>query len=181
MYRSTNITNCPFYNNGNCEIAKSITEVGLSCIITEDKACETCIKCDKPRDLNKVTISLALFSLRKENKEKAKEIHDKYKHMLSAPQVMPGPGTELGKLLTRLNITQGGCSCPETAAKMNELGSDGCRREIESLIPEVDRNAKEKGWKIPKQEFFIKNLILAACDLYDGYTITSAIMHLLIK
>lgn len=54
-----------------------------------------------------------------------------------------GPGAEFRKTAESFGFTQVGCACAATEARMNRLGPDGCRREIESLIDEVMANARK--------------------------------------
>lgn len=55
-----------------------------------------------------------------------------------------GPGTEFRKLAASFGYEQKGCACNATEAKMNRLGVEGCRSEIESLIDEVLKNSRGK-------------------------------------
>lgn len=55
------------------------------------------------------------------------------------------PGAQLRKLIAEIDIDQNGCNCHETEVRMNRLGVDGCRREIESLASEVVKNAAKQG------------------------------------
>lgn len=55
-----------------------------------------------------------------------------------------GPGAEFRKLAEERGVNQGGCQCKATEARMNRLGPDGCRRDMESLIDEVLKNSRGK-------------------------------------
>lgn len=59
-----------------------------------------------------------------------------------------GPGTEMMELTRQLGVeTVPGCSCKSTAATMDKLGVDGCRRRINELVLQVEANWDSWGWK----------------------------------
>jgi len=61
-----------------------------------------------------------------------------------------GPGTQLREMLAEMGFAPKGCACQTTEAKMNGLGPDGCREQLDALCGEIIRNAKKWGLAIPK-------------------------------
>lgn len=60
-------------------------------------------------------------------------------------QANNGPGTELKKLLAKLGITQGGCSCNSHAAEMDRKGPDWCTANLDTITGWLrDEAAKRK-------------------------------------
>lgn len=80
---------------------------------------------------------------------RAREIASRDVIDLSGPPY--GPGTEFRKLAASLGYEPKGCACNATEAKMNRLGVDGCRRNIESLCGEVVANASNQGVMLPRE------------------------------
>jgi hypothetical protein len=69
--------------------------------------------------------------------------------MLSGERPQPptkrisGVGDHLKAILTTLNLTEKpGCGCGATRKEMNDLGPDGCRREIDRLADKLRENAE---------------------------------------
>lgn len=58
------------------------------------------------------------------------------------------PGDAMKELLAEGGYSPNSCGCNSTAAKMNQLGLDGCRHEIDTLADEVVANAKKQGVEI---------------------------------
>lgn len=69
---------------------------------------------------------------------------------LAAPTVdkgdgkLTGPGTELRALLGEMGYTPKGCNCKSTEMRMNRLGVDGCRKQLDALCCEVMKNARKQ-------------------------------------
>jgi len=61
-----------------------------------------------------------------------------------------GPGTQLREMLAEMGFHPKGCGCQSTEAKMNGLGADGCREQLDELCAEIVRNARKWGLAIPK-------------------------------
>jgi len=61
-----------------------------------------------------------------------------------------GPGTKLRLLLAEAGIVAKNCNCAATETRMNNLGVEGCRTEIESVCAEIVANAKNWGMQIPE-------------------------------
>ena len=78
----------------------------------------------------------------------------------------PGPGTEFRRLARDRGIEEGGCACAETALRMNQLGPEGCRREIESLADEVLANSRGKVLYMSRD--MARWLIEQACRVYEA-------------
>lgn len=61
-----------------------------------------------------------------------------------------GPGTELKKLLASFNITEeSGCGCGSMVARMDRLGSEGCRVIMPEIVAHLEAQARQRGWKLP--------------------------------
>lgn len=57
-----------------------------------------------------------------------------------------GPGTEFTELLRSVGLTKKkGCSCAQLAILMNQLGVDGCRRELDRLVKQIEANRNRYG------------------------------------
>jgi hypothetical protein len=67
-------------------------------------------------------------------------------HLPGLPEEQ-GPGTELHNLLAELGFNEpAGCSCQATIAWMNELGREGCRREIDMIVEKLKAAQSLVSW-----------------------------------
>lgn len=58
---------------------------------------------------------------------------------------MPGPGTELAKILKSLGFKS--CwTCADFAKRMNVWGVDGCRQRRPEIVTRLKEKAREVGW-----------------------------------
>jgi hypothetical protein len=64
-----------------------------------------------------------------------------------APPAVPGPGTELAKLIATLQLRAKDCSsCSGMIAQMNVWGVDGCRAHRAEIVEQLDRNYHKLTW-----------------------------------
>lgn len=70
--------------------------------------------------------------------------------IIPAQVIPPGPkgvGTHLTLIFQSFGEYQKvGCTCSELAARMNELGPDGCRKEFDDLAAKLREQAKQLNW-----------------------------------
>lgn len=61
--------------------------------------------------------------------------------------IVGGPGTEMLAITKELGITEKpNCSCRATAKKMNELGIEGCEKQRDWIVAQLEANAAKWSW-----------------------------------
>lgn len=147
---------CPHRDVSLCRIASQIA--GRAAPVT-DAACDACLKSSNPRQINEVTIGVAIVANRTD-KAHGKRILDQYGHLIPAAAGVlssqaqldavhhgTGVGSHLWRILTSLGVRHtAGCSCLALAAEMNRLGPEGCRTERSRLAKQMGDNADQYGW-----------------------------------
>lgn len=129
---------CKYNEHGFCKISSEIA--GMPVAIAED-ACRACVRDPKPRDVNHVTTSKAIYTLRQQGKVIPR---DMYQNVQKAKR--GGPGTELKSLLGWFGISESeGCQCSEHASKMDEWGPDKCEANMEVILEWLGDEAAERG------------------------------------
>ena len=123
-------------------------------------ACDFCtLKCDPPRSINRVTVSIAISSLHQQD-AKRQELLNTYGHLL--PHADPpqsgdqrlaaiikghGPGSELWKLLESLGVKhEVNCGCLQRAEQMNAWGVVGCRAARADIVAWMKANQDKYKW-----------------------------------
>ena len=144
---------CESRDGANCKIAAEI--VGLAAVETcTDEACAVCQSREKPpKDVNQVTLSLAISACwdttcDEEALEKAKARHrnlDRVTKIVAAH----GPGSQLWKLLEEdFGIEhKPNCPCLKTAEDMNRLGAVGCKRERARIVSVLKDGQALYSWR----------------------------------
>ena len=124
-------------------------------------ACDFCtLKCDPPRSINRVTVSIAISSLHQQD-AKRQELLNTYGHLL--PHADPpqsgdkrlaavinghGPGSQLWKLLESLGVKHtNSCSCISRAEQMNAWGVAGCRDHRDEILGWMREGQDQFGWR----------------------------------
>lgn len=153
------ITDCSNFegNSSSCKIANRLSGmVSVSSV----EACNHCSTVAVPqRDLNAVTISLALMAVNRIPTKK-KELLKQYGHFildadvglaaqrrLQAVLTGTGVGSQLWKLLESLKVKhKESCPCLDWAEIMNNWGPIGCRLARKEIVSHMEASAKSYGW-----------------------------------
>lgn len=78
------------------------------------------------------------------------------------PDIGPGPGTELKKLLASIGIhATPTCKCNKMAKQMNEWGPDETLKHIDEVVDVMEETAKARG--LPFMRLGGKALVRLAC------------------
>jgi len=78
------------------------------------------------------------------------------------PDIGPGPGTELKKLLASIGIhASPTCKCNTMAKRMNEWGPDESLRHIDEIVDVMEETAKKRG--LPFVRLGGRALVRLAC------------------
>lgn len=127
---------------------------------TNQSACAVCISHALPKQINTVTVSLALNSLDGRPHEQMKVIAEHGHFLRRGPALSQedrlskileenGVGSQLWKLLSRLGIQHHpDCSCLLLAETMNSLGPEGCNKEREKILALMHKNQDKYGWNV---------------------------------
>lgn len=124
--------NCEHLGNGECLLASNLIEMPVR---ASTHACEFCLSCDKPKQLNKAVASIAVSLLLQSNQfDSSNPKHFALQQILTVQ--MQGPGTELKKLISWFPIPRKtGCnSCRALEAKMNKWGPDKCEQKMPYIL-----------------------------------------------
>lgn len=121
--------NCQYLKDNCCEFASSLANTVVS---TSPEACRVCVNHIKPKQLNNVTASLVLYTIKR-------PIPEDKRYLLKEVQItkfnyVDGPGTELIKLVSWFKFTSKKCRCKERALKMNKWGPDGCEQRMSTIL-----------------------------------------------
>ena len=149
---------CEYYSNGICKLATQL--VNIKCTTTES-ACNYCLNCDKPKQLNKAVASNAvgiLLTIGKFNEQD--ELHVQLKQILTVAKLADGPGTELKKLISWFIWIRdvGDCrSCYDREQQMNQWGPEECRKNISTIIEWLRESAMKHS--MPFSETLVRILI----------------------
>lgn len=103
------------------------------------------------------------------------ETHPAYPHAregeVTQPAMEEGPGTVLKKWLGWFGITATNeCACNSRAARMDQLGSEWVRQNLDIVIGWLEEEAKSRGgivW-MAFSKAASKMLVLRACDYADA-------------
>lgn len=82
-----------------------------------------------------------------------------------------GPGTELGRLLSRFGIVADGeCACKSNAARMDTLGSQWVRDNLETVVGWLEEEAQKRGpvVRLAFSRVAARALVLKACQMADA-------------
>src|SRR5688500_11569142 len=157
---------CENNKNGTCLIASRLAERNAR--ITQG-ACEYCIKQDHPKDENCVTASLAIYSWKDNELKRKEKLRELYYLTSYDSQRKQGPGDKLIYILGKLRIShKEGCGCEEHAKKMNQMGSEVCRREVYLIVGWMKEASIQRNWNWLFNEELAKFIVYFACDLSDG-------------
>lgn len=101
------------------------------------------------------------------------ETHAAYPHARPLPPPPPdgGPGTELKKLLAWFGITATGeCPCNSRAAKMDSLGSQWVRDNLDTVVGWLEEEADKRGpiIRLAFSRIAAKAAVLRACQVADA-------------
>ena len=122
---------CPHYNDNLCELASWIADKPIA---TTPEICRGCGRCDKPQDINEVTLALA-----------------------GVKESSSGPGTTLHNLITWFVPQPANCGCPNRVAIMNAWGKERCLQEMPTILSWLRESALENGY--PYSEFVISAVL----------------------
>lgn len=156
---------CEYYLDGKCGMVAMLTGINVAHCDTTPEACAACSACERPRDRNRVTASLAIaYAKQHMRPDEANEIKHELMQEITvekAPAPTGGPGTELKKLLSRLGFaTTRKCNCASHAREMDHRGVDWCRANVETIIQWLREEAEKQG--LPFVSFAARMLILYA-------------------
>jgi len=134
--------------DGYCSIASAIAGIPAH---VEAEGCQVCLSESNPSDINRVTVSKALWALNQtKDWQRWKEVSNKYRHYLATYKIeieAEGPGTELHLLFLSIGFSPGGeCKCIQLAKEMNEKGSDWCEANIDYLAQVIQDEADRRGF-----------------------------------
>jgi len=124
---------CPHLNDDVCELASWMANKTIQ---TTPRTCRGCCACERPRDVNEVTLALAGI-------EESNE----------------GPGTTLHNLITWFIPQPENCGCPNRVALMNAWGKDRCLKEIPTILTWLRESALDNNY--PYSEFVISAVLRA--------------------
>lgn len=139
---------CKHFNNDLCGIASNLAGADAK---TDAMLCGQCAEEDAPRQINPVTISVALAARRSSGQD-YKDILIKYRNHLkvggtqSTRPVGMGPGTELKEIVPKF-FKSSGCQCNNYAAQMDKWGVEGCEEKFDQIVEYLVKQAR--GWAIP--------------------------------
>ena len=150
---------CKYYTEKKtCGKADEIAGIeNLTTHLTE-KACDVCTNKSLPsQNINKVTISLAISGLNRiGDKEKSREFLSKYKDIISYDNKRPklekilngsGVGSTIWKMLDSIGIKHDeSCACLYWAERMNNWGTEGCKKYRKEIIDHFKNSSKNYGW-----------------------------------
>lgn len=122
---------CPHLNPPLCELASWLANKPIE-ITPED--CRACCRCDKPRDVNEVVLSLA-----------------------GIEQSNEGVGTTLHKLITWFVPQPEGCDCPNRVNIMNAWGPERCLKELPTILSWLRESALDNNH--PYSEYVIATVV----------------------
>lgn len=122
---------CPHLEDDICGLASWLVDHPTK---TTPEICRACRRCDKPQNINEVTLSLA-------NIEQADE----------------GPGTTLHKLITWFIPQPEGCSCANRVAVMNAWGRERCLAELPTILSWLRESALDNDY--PYSEYVISTVV----------------------
>ena len=146
---------CKHKDGTNCKVAEKLSGKPVS-TRTED-ACRVCSIVAKPRQVNRITETLAGINLESATTDKPQ------KKTQSARPKGEGAGTELHKILESLGITtKRDCKCLERAWQMNEMGPQWCRENVDTIISWLEHEAKRRKFRWLFRRFAAKLLVLQA-------------------
>lgn len=76
---------------------------------------------------------------------------------------VPGPGTELKRILLRFGIkARCGCDCARMARQMNNWGPDGCEIHLAKIVDHLEKEAKRRKVPIPFRRTLARLLVRRA-------------------
>lgn len=169
-------SSCPFLLNGNCDIASSILKQPVP--VTQG-ACEACSSLTEPRTLNNVTVSLAIYAAKTEEKQFIKNRFAKELKTgmpistVNIGDLGEGVGTELHKILKQRGYDAAECkNCLALIKEMNEKGPQWCvdnsRKIVNNMVKQWQTKNKLANFVIPNWLVGIKaeQLIQEAINNY---------------
>lgn len=115
-----------------CELAGWIANITPPTVSPE--ICKACSRCERPQELNEVTLALAGI---KESSE--------------------GPGTTLHKVITWFVPQPENCDCPNRVRVMNAWGKERCLQELPTILGWLRESALDNN--IPYSEFVISAVV----------------------
>jgi hypothetical protein len=145
-------------DKGSCRVATDLLiEYNVRDVPVTNGACDSCMGCDQPKQVNQVTTSLALYSIRTRTGTVPKQLLADLKPYLCRERVAPsnGPGTQLKKILSWF-ASSDGCRCESHATQMNLWGPDRCEKNIEIIVDWLIESAELK--RLNCAEFITRHL-----------------------
>jgi len=142
---------CEHLVDSNCTLVEPVP--------TTEHICSFCLGCDKPKQLNKATVSILVSQLLTTNQFDDHK-HRHLKDILTPPILLHGPGTELKKLISWFIWLRdvGDCrSCYNREQQMNQWGPDECRKNISTIVEWLRESATKHS--MPFSETLVKILI----------------------
>lgn len=124
---------CEYLDTNNCKLG--LVDIP---VLTNPDACNYCLNCDKPKQPNKASASMAVGALLAANKfDTTNPKHIELQKILTVPLLTYGPGTELKKLVSWFVWLRdvGDCrSCYNREQQMNQWGPEECRKNISTIV-----------------------------------------------
>lgn len=120
---------------GECEIVKQLS--GLPFVV-DPKACEACVRTDKPRAINAVTSGCAVAAASKAGREIKPSPHLEQRRIRLSGRV----GTRLKSLIPSL-LESKSCNCSDYANKMDRWGVGGCEIRYQQIVNHLVEQSRQ--------------------------------------
>ncbi|GIW59976.1 MAG: hypothetical protein KatS3mg087_1042 [Patescibacteria group bacterium] len=164
--------NCEYKIDSRCMIAEQFARFhGCKVhVIPTSEACNECLNGYKPKQVNNVTVSIAVKECIKQDQmtiglmEENKKVLSEYEAILptfTTGRYPNGPGTILHKIFSSLGFEpKNRCSCWHHVHIMNVRGPKWCREHVDEIFNWISRN---NSWaKLPLVSSAVKMLIMEA-------------------
>ena len=149
---------CEYLLDSKCLFAIELINMSVP---TTTHVCTYCLSCEKPKQLNKATASIAINVLLSANNfDDSNTKHRELKDILTPPKIPYGPGTELKKLVSWfvwLRDVKDCRACYDREQQMNQWGPDECRNNISTIVEWLRESATKHS--MPFSETLVKILI----------------------
>lgn len=149
---------CEYLSANECKLATGLINMPVATTI---HACKYCLSCDKPKQLNKATASVAMTVLLNNSKfDTTNPDHKKLQQVLTPPKLLCGPGTELKKLVSWfvwLRDVKDCNNCYDREQQMNQWGPDECKKNITTIVEWLRESAAKHS--LPFSETLVKIII----------------------
>lgn len=167
---------CPFLEGTICRIATQM--VGCDAV-ANPSACRYCSLIETSRQINPVTVSLALTAAGSD-RSRAEKVFFAYGHLIRRVSGVKnqrrldrvvngsGVGSHIWKLLGSIGVEHdSSCNCLEWAEKLNSWGVAGCKLAKVEIVEHLVNARKKYGW-VRSIQAAAKAAIIAAGNAVTG-------------